>query len=245
MFRKIIRLIREATAARAGHDFSYESGERQVATDFADIRVDHRNRYEYAAKYMPSNGIGLDCFCGNGYGAKYLADTLHASVHGIDGSEEAILAAKQNFSDSRTTFEYSRFPFELEKDIYDFIVCLESLEHVKEDLKFLQTIVSSLKDGGHIALSVPNESALPYKLNKDYFGFHYKHYRHDELVLLAASTGLVFERLAGQEPYLVEDGRAISIREEHEMVLNEGKKEAQFLIYIFQKTTAQTESPLA
>lgn len=235
MFRKIVRVARAVFGQKADHDFSYESGERQVAFDFAEIRVDHRNRYEFAARHLPKGGNGLDCFCGNGYGTKFLADSLDAKVHGIDGSEDAIVAARKHFSGPNSTFEYLRFPFELTRDTYDFVVCLESLEHVKEDTALLKVLVNSLRHGGRLVISTPNEAALPYEANRHFFGFHFRHYDHANLFNQLKELELKVLKIAGQNVYET-NGKAVSrALPENQMILAEDDMQAQFLIYLLEK----------
>ena len=108
------------------HDFSLESGERQVSKSWDGIRADHRFRYEWADQHIPHDGFGLDCFCGNGYGAQFLA-RCGRNVWAIDGSSEAIAFAQQYFPSRRVLYSARTWPFELPKASANFVVSLESI----------------------------------------------------------------------------------------------------------------------
>ncbi|MHC4376125.1 MAG: capsular polysaccharide export protein, LipB/KpsS family [Planctomycetota bacterium] len=120
---------------------AYGSGERQTAVQFESIRADHRVRYDFATEWLTAelararrgDGplLGVDAFCGNGYGSARLASAPHVCVQGIDASEDAISVAQQHFGNERVQFEARRFPFDLPKERFDFATCFESIEHVR------------------------------------------------------------------------------------------------------------------
>ena len=85
-------------------NYSMNSGERQVGNSLEKIRRDHIVRYELAVniikKLLPNNAInGLDIFCGNGYGAYIIANSISnlKKIVAIDGSKETINFAKKNY----------------------------------------------------------------------------------------------------------------------------------------------------
>ena len=219
-------------------DYGYDSGERQTATCYGEIRTDHRNRYDFAAKVLASSGgVGLDCFCGNGYGTLYLARALGARMTGIDGSAEAISVAKTHFSSDRVVYRHELFPFQLPEESYDFIISVESLEHVKDGEGLLSVLSGALKCGGALLVSVPNEDALPLAENRAFFGFHERHYSHADLIAIARSCNLRHEVEAGQNVYQMENSRVIGLLDESEMVLVPGDRRAQFSVHLFSKVT--------
>lgn len=186
------------------HDLSLHSGERQTAVDFASIRADHRFRYEWAAGRIPLNGFGLDVFCGNGYGSWLLSHSRF--VIGIDGSSEAVDLANKHYRTPSNIFSASYYPFELPKRTFDFIVALESIEHVQEADEFFSRICRALKPGGHLIFSTPCEDFLPHSSTGNHF--HYKHFTLKETLEMANSQGLTMIDFAGQDTYMMTaDGR--------------------------------------
>src|SRR5687768_8372438 len=67
------------------------------------------------------------------------------SVWGIDGSKDAVRLAEECFRTPRAMFSVGYFPFELPTAAFDFIVSLESVEHVSDSAGFLSCIVQALK----------------------------------------------------------------------------------------------------
>lgn len=187
-----------------GHDLSLYSGERQTAESYEGIRADHRFRYEWADRSLPAGGFGLDVFCGNGYGS-WLLSQKNRIVLGVDGSAEAIQAADANYKTPRTFFSSSYWPFELPAEKFDFVVALESIEHVSDGSEFFRSLVGSLKPRGLIAFSTPNEDLLPLEATGNHF--HARHYTLAQTLELAESSELDLITWAGQDCYSMVDGR--------------------------------------
>lgn len=217
------------------HDLTLNSGERQVATEFAAIRADHRFRYAWADARLPAGGFGLDAFCGNGYGTWLLAQSR--TVLGIDGSSEAIRLAEVHYRSPRTFFATQYFPFELPTEVFDFVVSLESVEHVADGQGFFQQLVDSLKPGGQLVFSTPCEDHLPLAMTGNHF--HFRHYSLDETLALAGSCGLTLIEWAGQNTYQMQpDGRQGALLPESEMGLT-GDRAGQFTLVLCQKGAAR------
>ncbi|MFA5139207.1 MAG: class I SAM-dependent methyltransferase [Elusimicrobiota bacterium] len=215
----------------AYHDLSLHSGERQVATDYSAIRADHRFRYEWVNDRIPASGFGLDVFCGNGYGTWLLS--TDRQVIGIDGSADAIRLAEQHFRTPRTIFSVGYFPFELPERAFDFVVSLESVEHVEDGSRFFAALVSSLKPGGLLAFSTPCEDRLPLAMTGN--RFHFRHYALEETLSLAASDGLELLEWAGQDTYSFQpDGRQGALLDADRMRLMPAKI-GQFIIVLCRK----------
>jgi len=217
----------------AEHDFSLHSGERQVANRYQDIRADHRYRYDWVDAKLPRNGFGLDIFCGNGYGAWKLSQTR--SIWGIDGSSDAIHMADQDYRTPRNFFSQALYPFDLPKETFDFVVSLESIEHIQNGSDFFSTLIKSLRPGGFLFFSTPCNEKLPYAQFSDAFHFHHKHYSFEETKQLAQSGGLELITWAGQDVYsFPPDSRPVPLNEETSMQLKE-KEIGQFLIMCCRK----------
>lgn len=213
------------------HDLSLNSGERQVATRYEHIRADHRNRYEWADARLPRGGFGADVFCGNGYGTWLLS--AQRIVLGIDGSTDAIRLAETHFRTPRTHFSVGYYPFELPRETFDFVVSLESVEHVEDGAGLFKCLADSLKPGGTLIFSTPCEEHLPHRMTGNHF--HFKHYGLDESLALASSNGLQLVEWAGQDTYSFQtDGRQGPLLPDDQMQLRAGRP-AQFLILMSTK----------
>lgn len=220
---------------QATHDLSLHSGERQVATEYGSIRADHRFRYEWADDRIPKSGFGLDAFCGNGYGTWLLAATR--LVIGIDGSDEAIRLADGHFRTPRTLFSANYYPFELPEAAFDFVVSLESVEHVEDGGGFFERLVTSLKPGGLLVFSTPCEDRLPHAMTGNHF--HFKHYTFEETLALASCNGMELLDWAGQDVYTLKpDGRQGGYLSPDEMRL-EPRRIGQFLVVLCRRTAGR------
>jgi len=169
---------------------SMDKGERQVATDYKNIREDHKNRYQFAceklAELKPANI--LDLACGIGYGTLMLAKATKAKVTGVDIDQSAIKYADQYFRNSQTQFiceDAKKVDFQALS--YDAIVSFETIEHVSFDRELLAIFNRALKPGGKLICSTPNQDVMPFDPEK--FRFHLKHYKNSELVSLLTETG--------------------------------------------------------
>ena len=91
------------------------------------------------------------------------------------------------------------YPFELPAATFDFVVSLESIEHVADGAGFFTALVNSLKPGGYLAFSTPCQDVLPHEKTGNHF--HHKHYTLAESLSLAASLDLELLDWAGQDTY--------------------------------------------
>lgn len=146
--------------------------ERQVKETIDGIHPGHVERYKFAAK--KAKDFILDAACGCGYGSSLLHKV--GDVTGIDLEQEAIDFANKHYPgpkylcDDVTTHEGS----------YDWVVSLETLEHLPEPLMFLE---NCRKISENLIVSTPNELKYPFN-PASYAGDRFPHLRHytpDEL----------------------------------------------------------------
>ena len=168
----------------AGRDNSLDSGERILPLSVDEVDPVHKERYEFAKRYINKPGTNiLDIACGNGYGASILSKCPNAKkIIGIDISEDSIKQAKQFYSSENTVFycadaqDVDCLPGDKQ---YDLVVSFETLEHLPEGDNFLTNITKKVKDGGLLIFSTPNHNVLP--VEKSGNRFHVKHYTIDEI----------------------------------------------------------------
>ena len=217
-------------AGRKRKDFSYLSGERQIANQYKDIRRDHRARYELADKILPKNSSVADVFCGNGYGTNLLA--RNRTALGIDGSAEAIAIARKKYSSNRARFDCQCFP-NLNLKNYDSVVSFESVEHVNNGENFLQYLIDSVLPNGCLIFSTPNETLLPFDPAIQIH--HVRHYTLEETLNLAANNGCRIETWFGQNVYQIAKDGKLTVLNEDSMELQR-EKPGQFTTVVATKT---------
>ncbi|NYZ75681.1 class I SAM-dependent methyltransferase [Candidatus Micrarchaeota archaeon] len=101
------------------------------------------------------NSNVLDVGCGRGY-ISYLLSKKSNEVLGVDHDEAAINSAISRYGDS-AKFRVMKIG-ELCKlnERFDCVVCMEVIEHIKDDAKLLRDMRSVLKEGGLLTLSTIN-----------------------------------------------------------------------------------------
>lgn len=226
------------------NDYRLKSGERQVGTKMSDIRADHTARYAmvvdkvceiHRSTAWIGEVYGLDAFCGNGYGTYMLASQANCVVHGIDASADAIQLANQHFATPGTLFSVKEFPCTLPHQAYDFVVSMESVEHVENNFEFVSSLVRAVKPGGYLFLSTPNSDVLSLKLNPN--KFHHRHFTYTELVEMVGEIRPDMELIEyfGQNCYVMKDGKVLGRAPDSEMGLRPQYMNGQFHCFIFRK----------
>jgi len=121
-------------------------------------------RYKFVAKMLEGCGDVLEVGCGDGFGARIVAQTV-GSVTAIDIEPEFIASAEQQKCD--------RFPIRfVVHDIvaapvegrFDAAYSMDVLEHIdpsKED-RFLTNMIASLTDNGVCIVGMPSLESQPY-----------------------------------------------------------------------------------
>ncbi|WP_396435172.1 class I SAM-dependent methyltransferase, partial [Limnohabitans sp.] len=141
--------------------------ERDLHSDMlreAGVRSDaHLVRYQLAASLVRPGDTVLDAACGLGYGSHVLATLCPASrITGIDLSDWAVDFARRNYSSYCVDYRCGSLPEalnEMANASVDFVVSLETLEHVSDPQALLAAFFRVLKPGGRIFVSVPNDWA--------------------------------------------------------------------------------------
>lgn len=132
----------------------------------------------------------LEVGCGTGNFTQFLADRSH--VHGIDIESACVDRFRRRFADQpHLTAQVmdvlaAEFP-SLASQRFDTIICLNVLEHIRDDAETLRRFHGILPPGGRVALMVPAFEALHGPID-DHLG-HYRRYTKRSLSELGASTG--------------------------------------------------------
>lgn len=137
----------------------------------------------------------LDLGCGSGVLSIYLAP-LFKKIIAIDISNVAISIAKNSINTNKihnVTFKQMEFPKEYPLGKYNYIICFEVLEHIRDDKKALKIIYRLLDNKGLAFISVPSSNAPLYKLglanNFDRKVGHLRRYTMTQIIQLCEQTG--------------------------------------------------------
>lgn len=211
---------------RIGKDFSLESGERLTDTKLENIRLDHLERYKCCAKILEREYgkndkiMGLDFFCGIGYGSFYISNELgNAFIDAYDGSSDAIRVGKKHYKTKNIKYKVRKFPCKLKNNFYDFIISIESIEHIKNEKKFVKNLVMALKPGGILLLSSPNEEKFSLKVNR--ILHHYRHHTISEFSKLIEANSLEILEYYGHDTYIMDEKGKIAKENGNKLFTND------------------------
>ncbi len=218
------------------HDFSLKSGERKIANSLDKIRHDHLVRYFFVRDtvnlFKLNNTFNiLDIFCGNGYGSSILSEIDGAKIHSIDGSIQAINLAKIYYNKKNILFECKEFPFNFKENYYDFICSMESIEHIDNDLYFLECISNSLKKNGILIISTPNQEKIPLEQYKN--KFHKRHYIISNFIDVMSTFRFEIIFWGGQNCYNKHKNKLIYDMQIDDKIYN--FQSGDFSIFVFRK----------
>ncbi len=109
----------------------------------------------------------LDIGCGGGILSESMA-YAGAKVTGIDAAQEALTVARRHAMEAGIKVDYQQQTAEDHAvehiDQYDFITCLELLEHVPDPARMVKTCALLVKPGGRIFFSTINRNPKAYAL---------------------------------------------------------------------------------
>lgn len=146
----------------------------------------HIERYRFAARHA-SPGRALDIACGVGYGTRLLADENPglSSCLGVDLSKDAVSYAEARYAGSGVSFaEADALEFH-DAEGFDTIVSLETVEHVRDPQRLIDSLARMLRPGGVLIASVPTTPSVDVN----------PHHLHD-------FTGRSFRRMVRRHPLL-------------------------------------------
>ena len=168
-------------------------GERQAGRTLAEIRNDHISRYELAGRYISRGARVLDIACGVGYGSYVLAMQSQCRyILAVDQSKDAIEYGKAYYRSDKIQYRVGDcLTTRLKTEFFDVVVCLEIIEHIKQDKKLLDRLYLTLTKEGKLILSTPNELYMPYSEAR--FPYHVRHYTPQEVSDLLESRSFMIE----------------------------------------------------
>ncbi|MCK8816981.1 class I SAM-dependent methyltransferase [Natroniella sulfidigena] len=141
---------------------------------------EHIVRYEFASNY--AQGRVLDLACGVGYGTEVLLAQGEQieEIIGVDLAQESIDYAKYHYGYPLVDFMVGEGtdPNLVEKlGQFDTIISFETVEHIKDDYKFIANLNNLLKDTGQLIISTPFGRGREKECSNPY---HYRQYTEEE-----------------------------------------------------------------
>jgi 2-polyprenyl-3-methyl-5-hydroxy-6-metoxy-1,4-benzoquinol methylase len=135
-------------------------------------KIINKNNFTYEIilgilrKYIKGRTKILDIGCGAGTISFYLAKKGN-EVMGIDISEKAIdacMKSTKKLNLNNINFKKMNFPYEIPNEKYDIVLCIETIEHLKDDSLALKRVFSLLKPNGVLILSTPSSNAPLFRM---------------------------------------------------------------------------------
>ncbi len=203
---------------------------------FPGIDLNIRQRGRVLQEYLSADGDHrtLDAGCGNGY-FSIMAYERGSLVLGVSSDEEAIrrCIAFRDFREiptERLRFQVlNLYDLGTLDEMYDQIICMETLEHIWDDEKVLRFFHRGLVEGGKLFLGVPNLNCPDFygeKVSGVEDGGHVrKGYSYEQLEMMLQKIG--FDVVARDEYGRGWSRRAIALhRRIHDWVVTLGFNEA-------------------
>ena len=159
--------------------YPMKTGERPISNSFESLPSLMKETYKLCREYVKDKNV-LDVGCGEGHGNLYLND-LARHVTGIDIDKRVIDDANKRFSGKNITFyKMSGEKLDFPSNSFDVIISSQSIEHMKNDIKFLSEVSRVLKNGGIFICLTPNKFSLVPPGEKMYdapfYPFHFREY---------------------------------------------------------------------
>jgi len=159
------------------------TGERFHPDLLGEMWAEHWHRYHFVLPLITGKKV-LDVASGEGYGSALMA-TVASSVNGVDVSGAAVAHAAQAYADRQnlqfTEGSCGKLPFA--DASFDAVVSFETIEHIFEQVEFLDEIKRVLKPAGLLIISSPNR--VEYSDKRGYKNeFHVKELDRAELATL-------------------------------------------------------------
>jgi len=136
-------------------------------------------------KHCPKNATILDVGCGGGYYPYFISHGVKGSYLGIDINEHESWQTKEENGMHISFLVHDAKKLQNLNQKFDFIVAIQSFEHIKKDVEAIKGMRICLKEEGYITLTIPS------KYSFFLYGFHgYRRYSISKIKRLVNENGL-------------------------------------------------------
>lgn len=125
---------------------------------YKTLAPNYISRFREVMKHAGTGNTLLNLGCSDGYYDNFLAKKYNKVV-GFEINEKDLMIARQNKKEKNIEYilgNGKKLPFK--NNSFDTIICVDVLEHVKEDNKLISEIHRVLKINGRIIITVPHEN---------------------------------------------------------------------------------------
>ena len=137
--------------------------------------------YTWCKDKISQNDCCLDAGCGEGYGTKLLSSAVKKIV-GIDIDRKIIGKASKKYAGNNRAYQlYDGKTIPFADNYFDLIVSFHAIEHIKNDIGFIDEMYRVLKDNGRLIITTPNKAIRLPRNMPSWNVFHIREYTSDEL----------------------------------------------------------------